>query len=284
MVESHSSQAPVSNPAFVPDASGWSAARYNQVASFVYSSAFTSPVLELLAPQPGEWIVDFGCGSGELTLELKKTVGRDGRVVGVDFSSSMIDKAKHGGLEHAFVADIQTPADLPEALLASANQFDVVFSNAALHWCKRDPMGVVLSVKRMLKPSGRFVGEMGGLMNCVGVRSALHIALRRRNYDPVSMDPWYFPSVHDYQTLLSSAGFKVVHISLNPRYTPLPAGLGAWLELFVRHSFLRELGDEEAKEVINEVVESCAVDSRDAQGKWALMYMRLRFHAVLSVL
>lgn len=73
------------------------------------------------------------------------------------------------GLEHAFVADIQTPADLPEALLASANQFDAVFSNAALHWCKRDPMGVLLSVKRMLKPGGRFVGEMGGFMNCVGL-------------------------------------------------------------------------------------------------------------------
>lgn len=90
MVESDSSQAPVSNPAFVPDASGWSAARYNQVASFVYSSAFTSPVLELLAPQPGERILDFGCGSGELTLELKKIVRSDGRAVGVDFSSSMV--------------------------------------------------------------------------------------------------------------------------------------------------------------------------------------------------
>ncbi|KAF4562610.1 hypothetical protein EYR36_004004 [Pleurotus pulmonarius] len=271
-----------SDPSQAPDASGWSAARYNQVASFVYSSAFTSLVLELLAPQPAERIVDFGCGSGELTLELKKAVGSDGRVVGVDSSSSMIDKAKLAGLEDAFVADIQAPADLPEALLASPNQFDAVFSNAALHWCKRDPMGVLLSVKRVLKPGGRFVGEMGGFMNCEGVRSALHVALRRRNYNPVAMDPWFFPSAHDYQTLLSSAGFKVLHISLNPRYTPIPAGLGAWLELYVRHSFLRELGDEEAKEVINEVVELCAVDSRDDQGHWALMYMRLRFHAVLS--
>lgn len=79
-----------SDPSQATDASGWSAARYNQVASFVYSSAFTSPVLELLTPQAGERIVDFGCGSGEITLELKKAVGSDGRVVGVDSSSSMV--------------------------------------------------------------------------------------------------------------------------------------------------------------------------------------------------
>lgn len=47
-------------------------------------------------------------------------------------------------------------------------KFDAVFTNAALHWCKKDPSGVLESAKRVLKKGGRFVGEMGGFMNCVG--------------------------------------------------------------------------------------------------------------------
>jgi SAM-dependent methyltransferase len=47
-------------------------------------------------------------------------------------------------------------------------KFDAVFSNACLHWCKRDPGGVLESAKRVLKPGGRFVGEMGGFANCIG--------------------------------------------------------------------------------------------------------------------
>lgn len=70
------------------DKSGWSANLYNKNASFVYSAAFTSPVLTLLNAKAGERIIDFGCGSGELTKELETIV--EGEVVGVDASQSMV--------------------------------------------------------------------------------------------------------------------------------------------------------------------------------------------------
>lgn len=75
-----------------PDASGWSASLYNKSVSFVYSSTFTAPVLELLSAQPGERIIDFGCGSGEVTLEIQKILRRreGGAIVGVDISESMV--------------------------------------------------------------------------------------------------------------------------------------------------------------------------------------------------
>ena len=74
------------------DKSGWSAAKYNQTASFVYSDAFTAPVLELLSAKPGEKIIDIGCGSGEVTLAIKKIVdaAEGGHVVGIDASQSMV--------------------------------------------------------------------------------------------------------------------------------------------------------------------------------------------------
>lgn len=68
----------------------WSAQAYNSVASFVYSDAFASPVLALLDAKPGEKIYDFGCGSGDLTVQIGKAVGESGVVVGVDASKSMV--------------------------------------------------------------------------------------------------------------------------------------------------------------------------------------------------
>ena len=69
---------------------GWSSTAYNTSASFVYSSAYTNKVLSWLAPQPGERIIDFGCGTGELTLELEKLAGENGYVVGFDASANMV--------------------------------------------------------------------------------------------------------------------------------------------------------------------------------------------------
>src|ERR1700735_4632596 len=113
---------------------------------------------------------------------------------------SQIEKAKENGLENTFVSDAQA-VSLPPNL--AAVKFDAVFSNATLHWCKRDPKGVLESAKKVLKKDGRFVAEMGGFMNCIGlscinpcisfrlvyfsdtgVRSAIHHVLSKRGYDP----------------------------------------------------------------------------------------------------
>lgn len=64
--------------------------------------------------------------------------------------------------------------------------------------------------------------------------------------------------------------------------TTLPAGLYGWLDVFARNSFLRDLPDEEAIAIMREVEEICKVDCQDESGKWAMVYMRLRFHAVLE--
>jgi ubiquinone/menaquinone biosynthesis C-methylase UbiE len=78
----------------IPDSTGWSADQYNQFASFVYSSSFTASVLELLAAKPGERIIDFGCGSGELLQEIQRIVLADGNqtgmAVGFDMSESKV--------------------------------------------------------------------------------------------------------------------------------------------------------------------------------------------------
>ncbi|KAJ3754739.1 S-adenosyl-L-methionine-dependent methyltransferase [Lentinula raphanica] len=279
-----------SDASFSPDSSGWSATLYNKNANFVYSTAYTSPVLELLAAKPGEKIVDFGCGSGQVSVTIEKAVRQTegGYVAAVDFSQSMIEKARTKGLPEAFVCDIQDfTFPPPSEYNGPRERFDAVFTNATLHWCKRDPAGVIKSAKKILKSDGgRFVGEMGGFLNCIGVRSALKTVLESRGYDGTERDPWFFPSPEEYSKLLQAEGFTVSHISLTPRLTPLPAGLYAWLRTFVRGSWLKDLSDGEAEEVMREVEEMCRVDCQDGDGNgngnWAVVYVRLRFVAVLA--
>lgn len=87
----------------------------------------------------------------------------------VPHSQLQIDKAKENGLESVYVQDIQAMDDeFVSELLAKHGRFDKVFSNAVLHWCKRDPAGVIRSAKKVLKPGGTFAVEFGGWGNCIG--------------------------------------------------------------------------------------------------------------------
>jgi SAM-dependent methyltransferase len=72
------------------DNTGWSATEYRAIASYVYSPEATAPILQLLNASPGDKILDLGCGSGEVTAEIARLVGRDGIVVGVDSSEDMV--------------------------------------------------------------------------------------------------------------------------------------------------------------------------------------------------
>jgi SAM-dependent methyltransferase len=90
------------------------------------------------------------------------------------------------------------------------HSFDAVFTNATLHWCKRDPAAVLQGVKRALKRTRsetthgglpRFVGEFGGFLNVTGIRSHLHHVMKERGIDPVPLDPWYFPSDVEYKAV-----------------------------------------------------------------------------------
>src|SRR5258705_11792014 len=106
------------------------------------------PVVELLAPKAGERILDVGCGDGALTQKL---VAMGCEVVGVDGSTEQIAAARAIGLD-AHVMDTQH--------LTFDNEFDAVFSNAALHWMKRAD-DVIAGAWRALRPRGRFVAEIG---------------------------------------------------------------------------------------------------------------------------
>ena len=64
--------------------------------------------------------------------------------------------------------------------------------------------------------------------------------------------------------------------------TRLNSGIFDWLNLFARNSFLRDLNDKEAAEIMEEVEEKCRIDCQDSNGNWWLMYTRLMVNAVIK--
>lgn len=259
----------------------WSASQYNKAMSLVYSDANTRPVLDLLAPQPGERILDMGCGTGELTLRLQEIVGENGIVVGVDASRDMLEKARENGVQNLACCDLQELV-MPDELKDLPGTFDAIFTNATLHWCKRDPSAVVQAAKTILRPGGRFVGEFGGFMCTIGLRIALYQVLRNRGIEPAKVDPFYHPPPECYAKVLESGGFKVEHISITPRFTPLPGSFIDFLRTIVRKQALGMLSDEEAEVAMQEVSYLCEPEMRDETGRWAIIYMSLRFLATVA--
>src|SRR5579864_8831456 len=115
----------------------WDAKLYDDKHSFVWEKA--KGVVELLAPKPGERILDLGCGTGHLTAEIAAT---GASVIGIDRSPEMISQARRRFPNLKFeVADARR--------LDFERQFDAVFSNAVLHWIV-EPELVVRSVARAL--------------------------------------------------------------------------------------------------------------------------------------
>jgi trans-aconitate methyltransferase len=247
-------------------AQSWDPEGYARHARFV--SDLGQPVLELLAPRPGEHILDLGCGDGALTQKL---AALGCRVVGVDASAEQVAAARALGLD-ARVADGEALSFGPE--------FDAVFSNAALHWM-RDADAVLAGVARALKPGGRFVAECGGFGCGDTIQRALVDALDARGYDGRAQSPWYFPTVEDYGARLRAAGFAIDSIALFPRPTPLPGDILGWLDTFAA-CFTRVLPAAERPGYLDEVRARIQPRLCDAEGRWTADYVRLRFAARLG--
>jgi trans-aconitate methyltransferase len=241
----------------------WDPVTYARNARFV--SDLGAPVVELLAPKPGERILDLGCGDGVLTKQLAD-LGCE--VTAIDSSPAQIEAARKLGLD----AHVMSAKELP-----FREEFDAVFSNAVLHWIKRAD-SMIAAVYRSLKPGGRFIAECGG-HGCVHkIRTALVQALERRGLDGESRVPWYFPTPGDYATRLENGGFRVDSIALIPRPTPLPGDVIGFLETF-GHSFVQGFSGEELTEYLQEVRTILGPQLRNSQGIWIADYVRLRFEA-----
>jgi SAM-dependent methyltransferase len=244
----------------------WNAEDYQANAAFV--PALGSDVLALLAPAPGERILDLGCGDGALTDRIRQA-GAD--VLGLEPDPSMRAAAEARGLA---VMDGDGQA------LPFEGEFDAVFTNAALHWMP-DQEAVAAGVFRALKPGGRFVGECGGYRNIAAIRTAVRAVLLAHGFDAAALANQVYQTPEAFIRRHQAAGFVAVEARLIPRPTPLPTGIRGWLRTF-RAGFLAAAGvSADAEEAITAEIEAVlAPVLTDEEGRWTADYVRLRWQAL----
>lgn len=241
----------------------WDSDRYQNQHSFVWQ--YGTALIDLLEPQPGENILDLGCGTGQLTQALAKI----GAIVsGIDADAAMIATARQQYPQLTF-----TVADA--ANFEVIQPVDAIFSNAVLHWVK-PPEQAVQAVAKALKPGGRFIAEFGGKGNVQAIVGAVETVRQLDN-----LSPWYFPSIGEYACLLENHGLEVTFAALIDRPTPLAEGsqgLANWLKMF-GSSLLTGL-DTDATAAVIQRVESLLRSHLYDGKQWIADYRRLRLVAI----
>ena len=257
----------INNKQMSNQASGqtWNTEAYAEHGRFVATLA--TGVVSLLSPKPGERILDVGCCDGALSEQIAAT---GALVTGVDASAAMIAAARKRNLN----VELYRADELPYA-----EEFDAVFSNAALHWISAaDQPASLARIHRALRAGGRFVAEMGGQGNIAAIRVALQSVLAAFHIDAEASAESFFPSPAVYRRLLEAAGFQVQSIDLIPRPTPLPSGMEVWLNTF-RNGVLDQLSPVDRAAALEKIVALLKPVLCDTDGTWSGNYVRLRFRA-----
>ncbi len=127
--------------------------------SSIESFAGTGNPFSLGELRPGERVLDVGCGAGIDSMIAAKKVGPDGRVIGVDMTPSMLEKARQGAKE-AGLRNVEFREGYAEALPIEDGWADVVISNGVLNLMP-DKSAALDEMSRVLKPNGRLqIGDI----------------------------------------------------------------------------------------------------------------------------
>jgi trans-aconitate 2-methyltransferase len=179
--------------------------KYEQASA--HQKEWGAKVIAELDLRGDESVLDLGCGDGVLTSKIAERLP-DGRVLGIDASKGMIAAAIPKSTPNLSfrLMDIDD-LDFEEV-------FDVIFSNATLHWVK-DHHRLLRNVRRALRFGGRVRFDFAGEGNCASffavIREAMALDPFAAAFDGFEW-PWYMPSVEDYATLAEASGLRNVMV------------------------------------------------------------------------
>jgi trans-aconitate 2-methyltransferase len=228
-----------------------------------------------------EYILDIGCGDGKVTAEIASYVP-NGSVVGIDNSISMIELAKknYPAGEHPNLSFILMDA----TNLTFHEQFDIVFSNASLHWVGNHKLALE-GMYRSLKPKGRVFLEMGGKGNADGVLSVLRDLQKNQEWRHFFSDfqlPYGFHGTQEYTQWLMESGFEPVRVELVPKDMEHDgeAGFAGWIRT-TWMPFTERIAENQRDQFIHELVSAYIKQvPLDTNGKAHVAMMRLEVEAI----
>jgi len=227
-----------------------------------------------------ERVLDIGCGDGKVTAEISQKLPH-GSILGIDNSLEMVQFAK------AHFPSTQYPNLTFEWMdarnLQFHREFDVVFSNATLHWVK-DHLTVLHGIKRSLKPKGRILLQMGGQGNAESMVKTIEKIIQKKKwacYFSQFVFPWGFYGKDEYAVWLKEVGLKAKRIELFPKemlHKGKEALLG-WIRT-TWFPYLERVPEAERERFLDEIAnEYIAHFPPDAQGVIHVQMMRLEVEA-----
>lgn len=193
----------------------------------VHQREWGERLIEEIDLQGTERILDLGCGDGTLTVKLSRLVPI-GEVVGVDASHGMIEAAKPKELSNLvfLLMDINK--------LDFDQEFDVIFSNAALHWIY-DHQRLISNIQRALRHGGVARLNFAGDGNCSYFFNVIRESMARPEFSKYFENfvwPWFMPSVEEYRGLMEGVGFDSAEVweENADRFFPDMETLTKWID------------------------------------------------------
>jgi trans-aconitate 2-methyltransferase len=257
----------------------WDAADY--AANSVVQQTWARELIAKLNLRGDEHILDVGCGDGKVTAEIARAVPR-GSVTGADASPPMIEFAKKNFPAKAF-------PNLRFRVMDARNikfdrQFDLVFSNAALHWVD-DHAAILRGASAVLKPGGGLAISCGGKGNADDVFTALRPEMRLkrwREFFKTMPSPYFFYAPADYEKWLPKFGFKIHGLKLAPKDAAYNGaeGFATWLRT-TWIPYVQRVPENLREEFIATVTQRyVAKHPPDAENKVHVLMVRLEIDAI----
>jgi trans-aconitate 2-methyltransferase len=260
----------------------WNPADYNK--SSPVQQLWARELIAKLGLVGFERVIDIGCGDGKVTAAIASTVPK-GAVTGIDSSPEMIGFAQQHfpSIRHPNLTFIQMDA----RHLTFFEEFDIVFSNATLHWLS-DHRPVLEGIERCLVKGGRVVIQMGGKGNADQIFNVLGVMLddpRWRNYFYNFSFTYGFFDTTEYRQLLVDADLVPVRVELIPKDMMYPSreDFAGWIRT-TWLPWLSRLPESEKRVFIEGLInEYLATYPADPNGVIHIGMMRLEVEAKKGV-
>ncbi len=224
-----------------------------------------------------ECILDVGCGDGTLTANLADAVSA-GSVVGIDTSEGMIEAAQNihrANLSFRLI-------DILDAEFQ--DEFDVIFSNATLHWIKDHQMLLEIFC-RALKRSGVVRVNFAGEGNCGTFNRVALEVMASEEFSGAFSDfewPWYMPSVEAYEKLVGNSSFSSLRVwgENADRFFPDTQTMLGWVDHPAVIPFKQYLDSETGSRFHEVVTKRMVEETRQTDGTCFETFRRINLLAV----
>jgi trans-aconitate 2-methyltransferase len=241
----------------------WNAKDYSKNSANQY--AWAQELIPKLKLTGNESLLDIGCGDGKITAELAKALP-NGKAVGIDSSKEMVNLAQTAFPQTQYP---NLSFQLMDARkLTFHDEFNRVFSNAALHWIV-DQKTVLYGVQRSLKTGGRLLFQMAGkgnAQNVLGILDELLVVEPWKAFFGGFAFPYGFFDPEEYTAFLHEAGLAPLRVELFPKDMKLSGaeGLAGWIRttwLPFTERLPEELKSGFIREVVTRYLERFPLDS-----------------------